>query len=153
MFTSFADCKIMTAYVGIDIGGSHLGLSIFDDENILLASHSEPLSPADSPEQLVERVVQIILALITNLPLKRNLVAVGMGCPGQCRDGVLVAAANFPAWGMNVPLANMLSKRLKNIPVTLVNDADAAIAAEVWGTVDYKHVKHAAMISAMEKFS
>jgi predicted NBD/HSP70 family sugar kinase len=140
----------MSVFVGIDIGGSHVGLSIFSDTNQVLGSHEESLDSSISPQRLVERFVEIINVLMAGMPFKKPIAAVGIGCPGQSRDGILVAAANFKGWGRNVPLASMMSRLLNNIPVTLVNDADAAIAAEVWGTNEYKNVKHVAMISMLQ---
>lgn len=43
-----------------------------------------------------------------------------------------MAASNLPTF-KQVPLAKMLSDALNGIPCVLLNDADAAIAAEVWG--------------------
>ena len=77
--------------------------------------------------------------------MKAMVIAVGIGCPGQSKNGVLVAASNFPGW-KNVPFSSLISERLGGIPVTLLNDADAAIAAEVWGG-SHPRVQHAAMIS------
>ena len=48
-----------------------------------------------------------------------RLAAVGIGCPGQPKDGVLTAAANFPLW-KNVPYVDVISSKL-NVPVTLLN--------------------------------
>ena len=62
---------------------------------------------------------------------------------GQCKKGVLVAASNFPLL-KNVPIVTELENlfyekfRLK-VTVCLINDADAAMAAEVWGDCDGKY--------------
>ena len=137
----------INVFVGIDIGGSHIGLSLFDDNNKILATYEEPLNPAISPETLVQRFDELISELQRQIKTKTVICSAGIGTPGQCKDGVLIAASNFPAWGRNIPLAAMLSSKLKSIPVALLNDADAAIAAEVWGTDNYSNIRHAAMIS------
>ena len=62
-----------------------------------------------------------------------RIAGVGVGFPGQVKGGVAVGAANLsPAW-RDVPLAEELSARLEGgPPVVLMNDADAALLAEVW---------------------
>ena len=62
---------------------------------------------------------------------------------GQCKNGVLVAASNFPLL-KNVPIVAELGKlfyeKLQlNVTVCLINDADAAMAAEVWGDSNGKY--------------
>ena len=78
-----------------------------------------------------------------------KLCGVGIGCPGQSKNGVLVGTANFPlCW--NVPLAALVSEQLEDIPVVLLNDADAAVAAEVWGNVSrdqYHGLKNIAVVT------
>jgi len=68
---------------------------------------------------------------------------------GQARDGVLVAAANLPLF-KNAPISRLLSEKLNGVKVVLVNDADAALAAELKSTQTrhlYKDVKHAALVT------
>jgi len=76
---------------------------------------------------------------------------VGIGCPGQSRDGVLIAASNFPKL-KNAPLVEMMQgyRLFAGIPCILVNDADAAVAAEVWAAESkaaYSHAQNIAMIT------
>ena len=61
-----------------------------------------------------------------------GIAAVGVGFPGQARDGVAVGAANLSPTFRNVALAEQLSASLggSNVPVVLLNDADAALLAE-----------------------
>jgi predicted NBD/HSP70 family sugar kinase len=61
-----------------------------------------------------------------------RIAGVGVGFPGQVKGGVAVGAANLsPVW-REVPLAEELSARLEGSPpVVLMNDADAALLAEV----------------------
>lgn len=132
---------------GVDIGGSHIGIGLYNHNNKKqLCLYEEDILNTIPPEILINNIVQIILNLQKNLKYKTSLISVGIGCPGQSKNGILIAASNFKTWKM-VPLAKMLSEKLDNIPTTLINDADAAIAAEVWGTECYTNVRNAAMIS------
>ena len=72
---------------------------------------------------------------------------------GQSKYGVLVAASNFPLL-QNVPIVSNLQDKLldllhRKIFVFLLNDADAAVAAEVWGDTSgkYDHCSNIAMVT------
>jgi glucokinase len=132
---------------GVDIGGSHIGIGLYNHQNHEELSLSEKsIQPSISPEEVVELVVSTIKNAQREIQYKTSLISIGIGFPGQSKNGILVAASNFPTWKM-VPLAEMISERLDHIPATLMNDADAAIAAEVWGTDKYTNVRNASMIS------
>lgn len=67
--------------------------------------------------------------LKTDTPFR--IAGVGVGFPGQARDGVAVGAANLSQSFRNVALAERLSALLDGgVPVVLLNDADAALLAE-----------------------
>lgn len=126
----------MEIYVGVDIGGSHIGVGIVTSTGELLDSRDSKVNNLDlSPEHAVEIIARHAkdMVSILNATSPCRIGGVGIGCPGQAYGGVLVAASNLPKF-KQTPLAAMLSKALQGVPVTLVNDADAAICAEVWGT-------------------
>ena len=61
-----------------------------------------------------------------------RVAAVGVGSPGfmDTRAGVVIAPPNLPGW-RNVPLKARMEE-LTGMPVTLVNDANAAAWGEFW---------------------
>lgn len=63
---------------------------------------------------------------------------IGVGCPGHSKNGILMAASNLPTF-KEYPMTKVLSNAFKGIPCVLLNDANAAIAAEVWG-IESKHL-------------
>lgn len=65
---------------------------------------------------------------------------------GHCKDGVIVATANLPLF-KNVPICQLVSTALNNIPVVLVNDADAALCAEMASNSALTHVRNAALVA------
>lgn len=83
---------------------------------------------SSTPDELVAQFMAIISLL--NSPLY-DLQAVAIGLPGPCCDGVLIAAANILPNHDKVPISDMLSPLLSNIPVVLLNDADAALFAQI----------------------
>ena len=59
-----------------------------------------------------------------------DIEGVAVGCPGHIENGIVRAASNFPTW-KDVNFAELLEKKFSK-PVALNNDADSAIAGEVW---------------------
>jgi predicted NBD/HSP70 family sugar kinase len=97
----------------------------------LLSSSSVPISHTLSPTTLVE-----ILTTLYTHTIKEGWIcrSVGVGCPGQIKNGYIVAASNLPNF-VNFNLASALeaTEVFRGVPVLVLNDADAAVCAEVWG--------------------
>lgn len=251
----------MEVYVGVDIGGSHIGIGLLSAETCELVSTAEiPFDRSLSPERAIDFISESIFqqakivsstypgstitssssssSLLTSAPsssssslspsgasnslrntssptqtrvklmggtaaalgspskgghLSFYILGAGIGCPGQAKNGVLVAASNLPNF-KNAPLAQMLKEKLvkelrhmstdgldvdnartrthnetddqtheggergsgfddgtvTSFPVILMNDADAAISAEVWGKKScaaYEGAENIAMIT------
>ena len=75
---------------------------------------------------LIEDAIRKLLVHPGNIAAVR---AIGIGCPGQCKEGVIVAASNFTY--RNVPITKLVTEKF-GPPCILLNDADAAMAAEIW---------------------
>ena len=155
-------------YAGVDIGGSHVAVGLVDEVgNLVFTVDHQLLSNATLTADEVTDIMYDLIAqatftlfdrdgggsgegeLVYDGKFNSHIATVGIGCPGHCNNGVLVAASNLPLL-KNAPLAAKLSARLDNIPVVLVNDADAAVAAEVWSretSSTYRHANNVAMIT------
>ena len=142
-------CKL---YGGIDIGGSHIGFELYDDQiDAVFDSNTE----IDSQTILPQTIISLLQTIITNglNHLRKSnpsdsfsLKSIGIGCPGWSRNGVLVAASNFPNL-KNFPISSLLQACI-DVPVVLLNDADAAISAEIWGNpTRYQNFQNVAMIT------
>jgi glucokinase len=119
--------------IGIDLGATNAKAGVVrGTDGALLASISEPLEAWDPPAVVACLVACVRRACDEAGVAWGEVAAVGVGAPGHVHHGVVKAAANFPAW-KGVPLAVLLQAALGGgIPVRLVNDADAALAAECW---------------------
>ena len=117
-----------------------------------------PLARADrTPTAIVALLVDACGELLAQAGIGWEAVeAVGVGFPGHVKEGGTVAAgaANLSEeWKAGVPLVKLLKEGLKayigggqmilpeHIPSTIVllNDADAALAAEAWGGAAQGH--------------
>ncbi|RHY06702.1 hypothetical protein DYB25_002016 [Aphanomyces astaci] len=131
-------------FVGVDIGGTSVKVGIVSSAGVMLARSQQDIEDR-SPEAIVGIAVNLARQCATEANVEwTDIAGLGVGCPGQVSNGVLVAAANFATWD-HVPLELMLHERL-HVPSVLVNDADAAVAAEHWvGTAS--NVKNFVMLS------
>jgi len=59
---------------------------------------------------------------------------------------VIVATANLPLF-KNVPICKLVSTALNGVPVVLVNDADAALCAEIASNSGLTNVRNAALVA------
>ena len=124
--------EMKMVYIGLDIGGSHIGVGVVDESGSVISKDGLPIDGSlILPDQLtimLKKAIDLCIQPDTNLIVR----AIGIGCPGQSKNGVLVAASNIPRV-VNFPLAAQLSKIYNDTPTFLLNDADAAISAEVFG--------------------
>jgi glucokinase len=144
------DIVVEQVFVGVDIGGSHIGIGLVKKDGCILLSTEVAITSHITPAEVVDIIVSRTKAMIDELYGDNRfykVTGVGIGCPGQACNGVLVAASNLPNF-KNVPLADLVSSSLNALPTTLLNDADAAISAEVWGTEGiYDEFSNLAMIT------
>ena len=136
--------------IGVDIGGSHIGLGLIEAlTNATVASLSVDINGREiTTPEIVKAIVQGCHDLVNQakVPLT-DVLAVGMGCPGQVTNNTLIVAANLPKL-IKAPLAQLVSEALGSIHAKLINDADAAISAEVWGNpAIYGRYQHVAMVT------
>ncbi|KAG7400267.1 hypothetical protein PHYBOEH_006404 [Phytophthora boehmeriae] len=120
-------------FAGVDIGGTGVKVGVVDSEGCVVARDQENYRPGKhEPQDVVDVAVKVLRKVLKALDLGLgDLENVGVGCPGVLEaGGVIHAAASFPSWN-NVPLQQLITDTL-GIPVTVCNDADAAILAEQW---------------------
>ena len=143
-------------YIGIDIGGSHVGLGLLHSESLEL-SHEYEVFLENSILQ--ESLIDLLYTEIVKLGGQASsctILGIGIGCPGQCKNGILIAAANFQ-YLRNFSICKLLRDKISgnsmfsaNCNIVLLNDADAAISAEVWGkhtAEKYQNYQNIAMIT------
>jgi glucokinase len=140
-------------YVGIDLGGTTIGVAVVNSVGNKLASAAAAISDGNQYNtnnngnpRSVDSVVGLMCALVHEaLNLARvennsvhmsidNVVAFGIGAPGllNISKGTIQAIANFE-W-TDVHITNIVAKRLQvdTARVYLENDANAALLAELW---------------------
>lgn len=138
----------MEVFVGVDIGGSHVSVGYIDSTGQLIGSTAD--FAIDRLTLKPDELIDIIRSLVEKSKDKNwAICSIGVGCPGWAKNGVLVRASNLPHI-KDFDFAAALNQHYPNIPVLLLNDADAAVSAEVWGKDSkerYKNFTNIAMVT------
>ncbi len=117
-------------FLGIDLGGTNIKIGLFDDKLTLIEKTSLPTQPEKGPEFVIENIAVAASDLLSkNSFSKEELLGASVGCPGpvDLKRGVIENAPNLPLF-RGFAFRDALGRRL-NIPVTMENDANAAL----WG--------------------
>ncbi len=111
-------------YIGIDVGGSHIGFGLLDDNfNIIL--NNDTYISRKTP---IEEIVEILKEGIQNI-INENVKYIGIGFPGICNlDTKLVTRASNIDFN-KICIPQILENEF-NIPVYIDNDANVATIAE-----------------------
>lgn len=121
--------------IGIDIGGTTIKMALFDAAGIMLDKWQIPTNTEENgifiPDEMVASINKRLADKKQN---SSELLGIGIGVPGPVDDLVVKRAVNL-GWS-DFPLKQLMEKRL-NIPVVLLNDANAAALGELWqGSAD-----------------
>lgn len=116
--------------IGIDLGGSHIGVGLIDGENIVWCK--EKNFNREDRQNLEQTILNSIKFIIQDLldENKMNLEQIeliGIAAPGTISNGVIVKAGN-----LNLHNFDILSKlkNIYNVPIQIRNDGKCAALAE-----------------------
>ncbi|MEU9013301.1 polyphosphate--glucose phosphotransferase [Streptomyces sp. NPDC048479] len=111
---------------GVDIGGSGIkGAPVDLERGDLAQERHKVLTPHPStPAAVADGVAEVIANFSWSGP-------VGITFPGVVTSGVTRTAANVDKGWVDVDASKLLGERLGGLPVTILNDADAAGVAEM----------------------
>lgn len=117
----------MKNYLGVDVGGTFVKLAVVDESGTIGQQWKIPTDLAGNGAGIP---ASIVASVRENLG-ECELSGVGVGVPGSVSvDGMLVERAVNLGWE-NMPLKKELEEAL-DVPVALVNDANAAALGELW---------------------
>ena len=109
---------------GIDIGGTSVKIGVLEEGSKSLVWRTKVPSREGDPAPMVEAIAKALSGC--QLPIER----VGVGTAGSVRTSDDTVTTGNLGW-KQVPLRRMLEERL-NLPVWVDNDAQAALAAELY---------------------
>ena len=126
--------ETMKPYViGLDLGGTNSVFGIVDSRGEIKAQIAIKTQGYDKVEDYVDASIEALKIIIDQVGGLEKIKAMGIGAPnGNYYKGTIEFAPNL-SWGHDgiVPLAEMFSKKLNDIPVGLTNDANAAAIGEM----------------------
>ena len=121
--------------IGIDIGGTKIGIALGDGRGKILAYREIATGIRSETQACVKELVFNLKSLVHESRISRKqILGIGVGCPGavNTQKGILPRSPNLPGWA-GLPLVKILSKAT-GLPVFIGNDANAAALGEgFWG--------------------
>lgn len=116
--------------IGIDVGGSHVGLGIVSEKGIIKYKKEKDYKERtkDMSKIVLNTIIELMKELIkeNNIDIK-EIESIGLAIPGTISNGVIIKSENLGIKNFNI------QKELKkefNIPIYLQNDAKCAAIAE-----------------------
>ena len=110
--------------IGIDIGGSHIGIGLVNDNGSIALKIEKFIKDKTNIKDQIE---EFITETIIEIGLTNKIDSIGVAIPGTVTDNKIIKAVNLGI--EDYDLATNLEKILK-IPVKLKNDAKCAALAE-----------------------
>ncbi|MDR1116011.1 MAG: ROK family protein [Tannerella sp.] len=117
--------------MGIDIGGTNSVFGVVDARGTILYSGSIKTGIYEDVNDYVSALAEGLKEVIAKAGGPEKIKGIGVGAPnGNYFNGCIEFAPNLP-WKGKIPLAQLISEKTHNIPVTLTNDANAAAIGEM----------------------
>lgn len=124
--------------LGIDIGGTNIKFGIVAEDYSLLKTCSIPTRSQRTVDEIISDIIAAANELRAEFPFDR----IGIGTPGDIDSarGLCIRAANLPY--SNTPLGPILSEAMGGMPVSIANDATAALYGELYAGAgkDYQNI-------------
>ena len=119
--------------VGIDVGGQTTKMGVVDARGQVLSQIVIRSDNHSDAESYLDEVAVALNKIIAEAGVEGQIRGIGIGATnGNYYTGMVEMAPNLE-WAKTraVPVAEMLSARMKGIPVALTNDANAAAVGEM----------------------
>lgn len=116
--------------IGVDVGGSHIGLGLVDENGNLLLKKEKDYeeSKSDMSSIVLETIVELINEILEENSLKKEKIeSIGIALPGTVSKTSVIKAENLGI--ENFEIVTELKKQF-NLPIHIENDAKCAAIAE-----------------------
>lgn len=110
--------------IGIDIGGSHIGMGLVDNNGSILLKEEKFIKDKTN---IKEQIEEFIIKNVEQMSQNNEIESIGIAIPGTVTENTVIKAVNLGIENYN--LASNLENKLK-IKVKLKNDAKCAALAE-----------------------
>lgn len=116
--------------VGVDLGGSHIGIGLVDDEGNIIEKEDKIIK---DKRQIRKTIEEFIIEKVVQMGLTNTIESIGIAVPGTVSKNKIIKAVNLGI--EDYDLATKIEEVL-NIKVRMKNDAKcAAIAEQKYGAL------------------
>lgn len=112
--------------IGIDIGGSHIGIGIVDKNGKIVEKIEKRLTVVEK-KNIKKSIEEYIVSNSLEFMKKYKIESLGIAMPGTSIDGVILSSGNVGIKNYN--LTEKLQEKI-DLPITIKNDAKCAAMAE-----------------------
>ncbi|MBQ8880477.1 MAG: ROK family protein [Clostridia bacterium] len=117
--------------IGIDLGGTNIVVGLCDGDLRILHTLKVKTGKRRSPDEIVSDMARLTLEMMRSCSLSHEEVGcIGIATPGivDLESGAVRYSCNLPF--KDYPLKEIFSSLIPDIPIRVINDADAAALAE-----------------------
>lgn len=124
--------------IGIDLGGSHIGVGIVNNKGNIISKKDTDIY-IEKSEDIKEFIIQTIISSIKclldeNKITLENIELIGIGTPGEPKEGIIKRIVNLGIKDFNI--VERLKKELEFNNIIIRNDGKcAAIAEKLYGSM------------------
>ncbi len=121
--------------IGIDLGGSHIGIGVVDEKGNIICKEEKYIVEKTNIEKQIE---EFVIEKVMQMQLTNEVDEIGMAVPGTISNNKIIKAVNLGI--ENYDIVSKLEGILK-LPMRLRNDAKcAALAEQKYGELaEYKN--------------
>lgn len=112
--------------VGIDLGGSHIGIGVIDNDKNIVEAYEKYFSKEDK-DNIIDIIENFIIDTVKDLEGTYNIESIGIAIPGVTKNGKIIKTVNLGI--NNYDIGKSLGEKL-NKQITVRNDAKCACLAE-----------------------
>ena len=118
--------------IGIDIGGSHIGIGVVDKYGKIVEKIEKRLTEVEK-KNIKKSIEEYIVSNSLEFMKKYKIQSIGIAMPGTAIDGVVLSSGNVGIKNYN--LKDKIQEKI-DLPITIRNDAKcAAIAENTYGVL------------------
>ena len=100
--------------IGIDLGGSHIGLGVINSDNNILENYEKDFTEEEK-KNILPVIENYIINMVNNIKNQYDIEEIGIAVPGVTKNGIILRTINLGINNYNI------SKKYPKICIYLSN--------------------------------